>query len=157
MIRSTKIAALLLFFAALGSTAVYAQNTQLPQQQQEIKVDEAELTKFAYAFQQIRVLMAEAQQEMSEVIKEEGMEIQRFNEIHQAQMNPEAEVEATAKEKEDYQDIIAELEKMQQGIQEKMEKAVTEKGLTPERYEQIATALQNSPELQERLKQVFQK
>lgn len=158
MFKSTKIAAFFLFFTILGSTAVFAQTTQqMPQQQQQkVEVSDAELSKFANAFQQVRMMGQQVQQEMMTTVQEEGMDIQRFNEIQQAAMNPEAEVTATEEEKKKHQDIVSELEEIQTGFQQQLEKVITDQGLTMQRYEQIAMGLQNDPELQERLKKVFE-
>lgn len=158
MFRSKKLAGFFLFLTVMGSTAAFAQTPQLPQQQQQQKVEvsDAELKKFANAFQGIRMVNQEAQQEMSQVIQEEGMEIQRFNEIYQATLNPEVAVEATEEEKKQHEKISSKLEGMQGEFQGKMEKIITDEGLTIERYEQIAMGLQADPELQERLRAVFE-
>lgn len=157
MFRSKKVAAFLVFFTVMGSFAAFAQSPQLPQQQQQqVEVSDAELQKFADAFQQIRMINQEAQQEMLTVVEEEGMDVQRFNEIHQAAMDPAVEVEATQEELATHKEITSELEKMQGGFQSRMEQAITEQDLSLERYGQIAQSLQSSPELQERLRAIFQ-
>ncbi|HSP82731.1 MAG TPA: DUF4168 domain-containing protein [Gillisia sp.] len=157
MFKSKKIAGFFLSLSILGSAAVFAQTQQLPQQQQQpVEVSDAELEKFANAFQQVRVITMEAQQEMAGVVTNEGMDIQRFNEIHEAVLNPEVEVTATEDEKKQHGKIISELETIQAGVQAKMEKAVQDQGITPARYEQIAMGLQNDPKLQERVKKIFQ-
>ncbi len=149
----------MLTVSMFASAAVFAQSPQLPQQQQQqqqVEVSDADLEKFATAFQHVRVITMEAQQEMAGVVTKEGMEIQRFNEIHEATLNPEVEVTATEEEKKQHQKIISNLETIQAGVQGKMEKAVGDQGITPARYEQIARVLQNDPELQERLKKTFE-
>lgn len=157
MFNSKKIAGFCLSLSILGSAAAFAQAPQMPQQQQQqVEVSDAELEKFATAFKQVRVISMEAQQEMAGVVTNEGMEIQRFNEIHQATLDPEAEVTATDEEKKKHEKIISNLETIQAGVQVKLEKAVQEQGIAPTRYEQIAMVLQNDPELQERLKQIFE-
>ncbi len=158
MFNSKKIAGFFLSLSILGSAAVFAQTPQLPQQQhqQPVEVSDAELEKFATAFQQVRVITMEAQEEMSGVVTSEGMEIQRFNEIHKATLDPAVEVTATEEEKKQHQKIISNLETIQAGIQAKMEKVVQDQGIEPARYEQIAMGLQNDPELQERLKKIFE-
>lgn len=158
MFNSKKIAGFFLSLSILGSAAVFAQTPQLPQQQQQQKVEvgDAELEKFATAFQHVRAISMEAQQEMANLVQEEGLEIKRFNEIHQATIDPEVELKATEEEKKKHQKIITELETIQTDIQGKMEKIITEQGLTPQRYEQIAMGLQNDAELQERLRKIFE-
>lgn len=158
MFNSQKMAGFLFSLSILGSTAAFAQTQQLPQQQQQqsVEVSDGELEKFSKAFQQVRLITMEAQQEMAGVVTKEGMEIERFNEIHEATLDPEAEVTATDEEKKKHEKIISNLETIQSGVQAKMGKAVQDQGITPERYEQIAMGLQNDPKLQERLKKIFE-
>lgn len=142
----------------MGTTAVFAQTPQLPQQQeqQKVEVTDAEMNKFAKAFQGIRVIGQQSQQEMVQVVQNGGMKIERFNKIHEATLNPNLEVEATTEEKTQHKEIISKLEVMQASLQEQMEKVITDAGLSLERYEQIAMGLQNDPELQQRLQAVLQ-
>lgn len=158
MFRSKKLAGFLLTVTMLGGTTVFAQTPQMPQeqQQQKVEVTDAELNKFAEAFQGIRVIGQQSQQEMLQVVQEEGMDVQRFNEIHQGTLDPEKEVEATTEEKEQHKNIISELEVMQTSMQKQMEQVITKSGLTLERYEQIAMGLQSDRELQQRLQKVLQ-
>lgn len=157
MIRSNRLAGMLMFFMMLGGTAVFAQTQQVPQQQQEqTKVTDAELTKFVKALQGIQVVTQQAQQQMMQVVKEEGMEIPRFNEIHEATINPEVEVEATTEEIATHKEIIGQLETMQASIQQQMEKLIKDQGLSLEKYEQIAMRLQSDTELQQRIQQMIQ-
>lgn len=132
---------------------------QLPQQDQQmekVEVSEAELQKFANAFQAITAIGQQAQQEMAGVVEKKGMDIERFNEVHQASLDPQAEVTVTSEEQEQHQEIISELETMQVEFQGEMAKVITEVGLTPERYEQIAMGLQYDQELQNRLRAVLE-
>lgn len=159
MLKLKKVASFLFFFTVMGTFASFAQTPQLPQQQQQqpkVEVSDSELTKFANAFQGIRMVNQEAQQEMMQVVEEGGMDVQKFNEIHQASMDPAVEVEASEAELKKHQEITSELEEMQGTFQAKMEKVITDADLTLERYEQIAMGLQSDPELQERLRAVFQ-
>lgn len=159
MFRSKKLASFLLTVTMMGSAAVFAQTSQLPQQQQQqpqVEVTDAELNKFAKAFQGIRVIGQQSQQEMVKVVQGEGMKVERFSKIHEATLNPKMEVEATEEEKAQHKKIISKLEMMQGSMQEQMEKTITEAGLSLERYEQIAMGLQSDLELQQRLQAILQ-
>lgn len=130
------------------------QNQQTQTQQKEISQEELE--SFAQAFQAMRMLNQQVQQELAGLVEDEGMEIKRFNEIHQATVDPQQEAEATREEQKQYEAITSEIQKRQASFQGKMEKLVTDEDMTLKRYEEIATRLQNDPELQERLRAVFQ-
>ena len=145
ILRTKKIAALLVLFV-ISTTAVMAQASQT-------KVTDAELTKFADTFQQMRVLNQKAQMQMSQVVQDEKLDIQRFNEIHTAKLDPAVETDATKEEKEKYDNVIAKIEKMQVSFEGEMQKLIEDSGLSIERYQEIATNLQTNPELQERLKE----
>jgi len=159
MIKSKKIAGLLFAFALLGSASVFAQTQQLPQQQQqavEVDVSDEELSKFADAYQKIRMVNQQAQQEMAKTVEDSGFDIQRFNEIHQASLDPNTEVDATEDELTKHKEVVSEIEGMQGEFQKEMENAISEEGLDVARYEKIAMALQTDTELQQRLQQLMQ-
>lgn len=163
MFNTKKIAGFILTLALFGSTAAMAQTTPFPQQNpqepQEIKIEvsDAELEKFANAFQHVRAITMEAQQKMTQVVQNEGLEIQRFNEIHSAFLNPEMEVTTTPEEKQKHENILKEIETIQMSIQKDIEEKIQEQGLTLQRFEQIAMSLETDPELQQRLREHFEK
>ena len=148
-ISRKKIAGMLLMLF-MTTTAVMAQTEQNP-------VSDEEISKFAITFQKMRMMNQDVMRQLTEVVTREGMEVPRFNEIHQAEMDPAKTVEMTEEEQEKYKKIAAELEKMQLSFTKQMEGLISEAGLTPERYEEIATRLQTDPALQERLKAELQK
>ena len=93
---------------------------------------------------------------MAAVVQEEGMDIQRFNEIYQASQDPQMEVDATEEEKQQHENIVAEVEKLQVTVQQEMEEAIAAQGLTVEEYESIIMGLQTDTALQERLRTAMQ-
>lgn len=147
-LRAKKLTGLLFFFM-FSATSLFAQADQS-------KVSDEELTRFATVYQQMRMMNQQIQQKMAQVVAGEEMEIQRFNEIHQANLTPDMEVEVSEEEKETYQDILEEIEEIQAGFQNQMEEIIEESGFSMERYEAIATRLQSDAKLQERLRKTFQ-
>jgi len=145
----------LLFVVAVGTASVTAQSTTIPQQQETIEVSDAELTQFAEVFQKMRMMNQEAQKEMMATVQNEDFELERFNEIHQAQMDPKKEVETSAEEDKKYKAVVSELEKMQPEFQKKMQAVITESDLSMERYQQLAMALRSDAELQQRLQEIM--
>jgi len=145
----------LLFVVAVGTASVTAQSTTMPQQQEKIEVSDAELSQFADVFQKMRMMNQEAQKEMMAVIQEEDLELQRFNEIRQAKMDPEKEVETTDVENKKYKAVVSELEEMQPELQKKMQEVIAGSDLSMERYQQLAMALRSDAELQQRLQQMM--
>jgi len=133
----------LLFFMMIGTSTLMAQSD----------VTDKEIEQFSVTFQKMRMINQEAQKDLSEIITKEGMEIARFNTIHQAQMNPQAEADLTKEEEKQYDAIIEALNEMQLEFRKEMESMITESGLSVKRYEEIANQLQQDAQLQERVKQ----
>ncbi|TBW28719.1 DUF4168 domain-containing protein [Gramella sp. KN1008] len=151
----TKLFSSLLLVFIMGSASVMAQTPQLPQQKEKIEVSDEELTEFAQVFQKMRMVNQEAQQKMIQAVEEESFELQRFNEIHQAKMDPEKEVETTDEEEKKYELVVAELESMQPKFQKRMEDLIKESDLSMQRYQQLAMALRTDAQLQQRLQAIM--
>lgn len=142
--RTKKFFGFILFFVFTA--------TSLTAQVNQSKVTDSELDKFATVFQHMRMMDQEIQRKMMQVVEEEEMDIQRFNKLYKANMDPAVNADPTEEELEKYEDIVEKIEEMQIDFQKKMEETISDSGLSIERYQQIATRLQTDPELQERLK-----
>lgn len=152
--KLTKLFSSLLFVLAIGNLSMNAQNQPMPQQE-KIEVSDSELSEFAQVFQQIRMVNQEAQQEMIAVVQEEEFELKRFNEIHQAKMNPQQEIETTEAEDKKYKVVVDELQTIQPKYQEKIETVISDSDLSMERYQQLAMALRSDQALQQRLQEMM--
>ncbi len=148
--------ALLICAGILAGSTAYAQTPQLPQQQeqQKVEVSDAELSKFAKAYQGIQVAEQESQKKMIAAVEEQELEIAQFNEIHQAKMQNQ-EVSASKDDLKKHEKAVEKIEAMQPEIQKNMEEIITSEGLSIERFQQIATAMQADPALQQRLQQIM--
>lgn len=148
--------ALLICAGILAGSTAYAQTPQLPQQQeqQKVEVSDAELSKFAKAYQGIQVAEQESQKKMIAAVEEQDLEIAQFNEIHQAKMQNQ-EVNASKDDLKKHEKAVEKIEAMQPEIQKNMEEIITSQGLSIERFQQIATAMQADPALQQRLQQIM--
>lgn len=119
-------------------------------------ISDQELQKFGDAFQQVRMLNQNSQQEMIKALEAEGISVDRFNAINQAEQNPNKEVEASDDELKKYESAMASIEEIQSDIQMQMKSKMKEAGIKFERYQQIMTMLQTDKELQQRLAQLMQ-
>ena len=138
----------------MGTASTVAQNSQMPQQT-EIEVSDSELSEFAKVFQQMRMLNQQAQQEMIEVVQDSDIELERFNEIHQGNMDPEKDVKTTAIEDKKYEVVVTKLESIQPEFQDKMKSLIDKSSLSIERYQQLAMALQSNASLQKRFQEMM--
>lgn len=115
------------------------------------KVSDTELTNFANAYTEIQGVNEKAQEEMTTVIQESGMEITTFNMMYQAsqtQVVPEGVSQEDAKK---FEEVVTEIQKMQPKFQKEMEEVIVDNNLTIERYQQVVAQLQTDPELQQKL------
>ncbi|WP_292245999.1 DUF4168 domain-containing protein, partial [Mesonia sp.] len=90
-------------------------------------------------------------------INESGLEVERFQEIQKAQMDPNTKVDATEKELTAHKTIMAEIQAMQPELQSEMEALIKKKGLTMQRYQEVAAAIQSDAALQQKLQAIMMK
>ncbi|RXG32306.1 protein of unknown function [Leeuwenhoekiella marinoflava DSM 3653] len=154
-ISKLALAGILAFGSIATSNAQQIPNTSANQVKTDISTDE--LTKFAGVFEKVQAENQTAQQKMMGIIKDEGLELQRFNEIQEAKMNPQASVEASDEELKKHAAVIGELEKMQPELEAKMETIIEENGLTLDRYKAVAMALQQDKSLQQKFQGIMMK
>tara|TARA_B100000949_G_scaffold207003_1_gene198007 strand:+ start:7053 stop:7523 length:471 start_codon:yes stop_codon:yes gene_type:complete len=138
--------------AAVGVSAFSQVNAQ-----EQVQVSDGELNKIASAFQDIQKVNMEAQQQVMKTVQESGFDANRFNEMYQATASPEKTVEASDEEKERFGKLMNEIQEMQVGFTQQIEEIISNEGLSMERYQTIAMALQSDSELQGRLRTMLEK
>jgi hypothetical protein len=146
MTFSKKITLLSLVGIFIFGTAVIAQPTQ-----QAEEVTDREIGQFASSLQEVQQINQQAQEKMVKAIEDEGLEVQRFNEIQQSQQVPDQPSDATEKELKIYQSAVSKLQVIQNNAQQKMEEKITDEGLTVMRYQEIMGMIQSDAALQQRL------
>jgi len=150
------MAAMLLVFVTVSAQAQFQQPPQEPQETPD--VSDEELQVFVDASIKAQQIQTESQMEMIAVVEEEGLEVETYNEILQAmqmgQSPDELEIPATEVEKfETASEIIGNIE---QEMEVELVAAIEDEGMNLERYQQIFTAIQTSPELQQKMQQMIQ-
>ncbi len=133
----------LLAFLVFGGAMTFAQTAQ--------EVSDQEVKQFASAFQEIQLISQQAQQEMTQVVEEKGLNVERYTEIQKAEQDPNQEVKATAAELKNYETANVELEKIQVQAQQKMQEKIAAENLTIERYQEIVAQIQTNPDLQQKI------
>ncbi|GAA4798080.1 hypothetical protein GCM10023231_28420 [Olivibacter ginsenosidimutans] len=131
-----------------------------PTQAAPVKEDfeEKELDRFLNANQKINAIQTEAQGEMVKIIEKEGMTVEKFNTMAQAQQTQDSTAsKQDPKDIEAFQKVAQQINGMQQGLEGKMTKAVEEEGLNVETYVQIAQAYQQSPKVKNTLDEKMKK
>lgn len=146
MLKSLKISSLFLFVFISGSMSLMAQ---------EQNVSDEDLGQFADAFAEVQVQNQKSQEEMIAIIKDEGLEVERFNEIQQAAMDPNKESDATETEKEKHVNATSKLEKMQPEMEKKTIASIESTGISIKDYESLAAKIQQDQTLQQRLQTIL--
>lgn len=129
----------------LFSNPLLAQN-DLPE------ISDSELEKFSKVFEDLRALDKKIQSNMIEIVSQEDMKIQRFNELYKKDLDPQQDLKLSAEEKEKYDQIVEEIENLQVNFQKDLEETISKAGLSVDKYQQIATRLQLDARLQKRLR-----
>ncbi|MFO8145829.1 MAG: DUF4168 domain-containing protein [Gillisia sp.] len=156
MFKSMKLKSMVLATGLLTATLSFAQTAPMPQQQNQsqFEVTDAELNKFAKVFQGLQVANQDIQRKMMAVIEAEEMDVATFNEIHKAKLE-NTEVDAAPEDIAKHGKAVAKIEVMQVDFQKEMESLITDSGLSIERYQEIATAMQADQGLQQRLQKIL--
>lgn len=120
------------------------------------EVSDEDLDKFVNIYKVVQTENQKLQEGMVEMIQAEGMEVERFNEIHAASSSPEGEVDASSDELATHQKVVKKIEKKQNEFQEYVSELIEEEGLTLERYQEVFQQLQADQELQQKFSEKMQ-
>ncbi|MFP4090163.1 MAG: DUF4168 domain-containing protein [Cyclobacteriaceae bacterium] len=116
-----------------------------------------ELKNFISVNEEVVKVQQEAEQEMMQVIdSEDGITVERFNEIAQAQQNPDMEVNIGDEEMMAFRNAAQKVMDVQRETEAEVAEVVEEEGMAFEDYRQIMMAYQQDPELQQRIQSMIQ-
>ena len=149
----------LLAISILASSTLFAQ--QLPPQQQQapqMEITDTQLEKFVAASQEINKIQQGAQQEMIAMIEEEGLDVNKFNEMAAQKQNPgqETSSEITEADQKAFQSAMGKVQGMQMEMQQEMQKAVQSEEMQMQEYQQIMQAYQQDPKLQQQVNEMME-
>lgn len=118
-------------------------------------VTNEELEQFASAVEQVQTLQQEMASDSQARVADSDMGEARFQELFQAQQSgSEPENPATDAESQEFDEIIAELQQIQQQSNQRMVEAVQDEGLDVQRFNEIARAVQQDQNLMQRLREI---
>ena len=126
----------------------------LNQQTSSSEVSDDELKQFASVYPDVQKKSQEAQQQMAAVIEKDGMKLDRFNAIQTAKLQNQ-KPDASKDELKTFDKITDELDGMQPTLQKNIESAITSSGLSVERFQAIAAAIQSDPQLRTKFQQMI--
>lgn len=153
-IAAGMIVAIFAFF----SMPVQAQFQMPPQEAPQIEVSDEELELFIDASMNAQTVQMQSQQEMIAIVDEEGIEVNTYNEIMQAQQmgQPLEDIGVTESDIEKFERAQEQIQVVEERMERDLAQAVEEEGMEMERFQEINMAIQQDPELQQRAQQMIQ-
>lgn len=155
-----------LLFLLLGTVSVMdvaAQQTPAePAPSQSVlssgDISDEELLTFVEASDAIRPIQLQVQEDIQGAIEDHGFTMERFQEVIMIFQNPEMDVEEelTGEEQEALDRMEPVLMELEMTARDDMIDEISSRGLDVERYQQIFMALQQDPDLMERIQMLSQ-
>lgn len=126
----------------------------LNQNQSSADISDKELKAFATVYPKVQKESQKAQQKMATVIEKDGMKLARFNEIQRAKLQNKKS-DASKEEKKKIKKITRELDAIQPQIQKNIESLIASSGLSVQRFQTIAAAIQSDPDIRSRFQKLL--
>ena len=150
--KISKIVKAVVLTLIIGSTAITAQNMQMPQIAPADSVTDSEIEQFLTIAQDIQEIRMEMDRVIIAKLGEEGMSTERFQEVMQSQQNPQSgEVTLTSKEEETMATMQTFLQQVSVKAQKQQMESVQNSEMSTQRFQSIAQAMQTDKELAMRL------
>jgi hypothetical protein len=145
---------LAVFFCTICLGPLLAQGQQMP-----MKTDysDNELQSFIDTNKEVVKVQQEAEQEMMQAIQQQdGISVERFNEIAEAQQNPDADVDISQEEMEAFRGAAQKVMDVQRETQAEIAAVVEDEGMEFSKYRQMMMAYQQSPEMQAKIREMME-
>ncbi|MFW5757476.1 MAG: DUF4168 domain-containing protein [Bacteroidota bacterium] len=139
-------------------TGLTAMGQQMPMQEQAppapdpSSYSDEQVENFAGAVMEVMTIQEERQTEMMQSIEENGLSVDRFNEmLMEGQQKGQTEIEASEEEMEAFNESMAQVQQMQQDMQNEMMAAVADNGLEMQQYQEMMQGYEQYPEMKEKV------
>lgn len=164
MLKRLLSASSVLVLLLIGMTPAAIAQTQETTQQSPIQIlaqaqiSDDDLDKFSRAIFQMLTIEQQFQERIVQTIEGQGFSQERFAEIYQAkvqaQENPDAQanLNISAEEQQKFAQVMEEGRQIQEESQARQEQAIASLGLNMARLNEIGTAIQQNPELQQEVR-----
>lgn len=114
-----------------------------------------ELESFVKANEKVTEVQKETEEKIIQKIEEEGLTVERFNQILESRRNPDSEEEVTPEELQSFNQAAQMIVTENQSIQGKISDVIEEEGIDLDTYQQIIVAYQQSPEVKQKVDQLM--
>ncbi|AFY81186.1 DUF4168 domain-containing protein [Oscillatoria acuminata] len=124
----------------------------------QAQISDEDLDKFSRAIFQMLTIEQQFQERIVQTIEGQGFSQERFAEIYQAnvqaQENPaaQAELNISPEEQQKFAQIMEEGKQIQEESQARQEQAIASLGLNMDRLNEIGSAIQQNPQLQQEVR-----
>ncbi len=131
---------------------------QMQQSPPDIDVSDDEIGLFADAVMNVQEVQMGSQQDMMKIIQDEGLDVETYNQVAQGLQTGQSadELDVTEEEMEKFNNASEEIEGMQQDMQDEIETAIEDAGMEMARFEEINRAVEQDPELQQKVRAELQ-
>jgi hypothetical protein len=132
------------------------EDPQMQQSPEAQNISDEELEKFIDIDMQLQPMQQQAQQEMVAKVEEKGMAVEKYQEIAQSQQQGDTAA-FTDDELQSFNEINEDLSEIDSQLRQDVETKIEEEGVTMERYQEIAMAINQDPNLQQKLQEIYQR
>jgi len=155
--RMQKLKGFFLAVIMLSSVGVMAQAPNAMPQEPELKEDfkKEELQSFVKASSKIEMLQMGAQENMVKAVESEGLTVEKFNTMAQAQQDPEAKQTESTEDQEMFNKASQKIMDIQKEAGTEIQETIKKEGIDVQTYEQIMYAYQNSENVKGELDKVL--
>lgn len=135
------------------------QHDQMEQQPTaQIDVSDDELEQFVEISTELQGIQMESQQDMVAIVENEDLSLDVYNQIaesrHMGQSDEDLDV--SAEEMEKYERASEGIAQVEIEVEAEMEEKIEEHGMSMDRFREINIAMQQDPEMQQRVQQMMQ-
>jgi hypothetical protein len=145
--------AIFLLTSGILFAQVQQQTPQMPELPTSADVSDEEIEQIATTIGELEPIQVKAQEQIGAALEEEGISLERFQQMMMAMQNPQMadQVEITDEEMAIIQNMQPKLMEIQGEAEQEMSAKMEENGLTMQRYRMVVMGAQQDPELMERL------
>ncbi len=153
---STLFKGLLAATLLLGApAAVVAQEQEAPApapaQAAPVEVSETQIDRFVSAYQAIQTIQQSVQAELVSAVEAEGLTVDDYNAIAEAQQSPETVAEVTPDQASQFAAAVEQVATLRQKAREEMQAAIEAENLSIDEFEQILAQAQQDPALEAKI------
>lgn len=151
---STMLKGLLAATLMLGVPAAavaQGQEAPAPAQAAPVEVSETQIDRFVSAYQAIQTIQQSVQAELVAAVEAEGLTVDDYNAIAEAQQSPETVAEVAPDQAAQFAAAVEQVVALREAAREEMQAAIVAEDLSIDEFEQIMAQAQQDPTLQAKI------